>query len=169
MRIGRPWLLIGLALALSGTPLPGGPSRQQTTNAPLDREVGRICIPKISLDLPLREMAHVDDQQTLDRGPSHLAGSSGPGATGNCVIAGHRSTYSSPFRRLDCLQAGDRVIVRDPRGNSYRYLVDRVFVVNPDQVEVIAPTRQSTLTLITCHPLKSERQRLIVQGHLEMD
>lgn len=128
--------------------------------------VGRILIPRLNLDLPLLEMSDVLDQKTLNRGPSHLAGTCYPGQAGNCVIAGHRSTFTSPFRELGELQQGDTIILQDSKGGNFQYQIDRIFPVRPDQVEVISPTETATVTLITCHPLNSDRQRLIVHGHL---
>ena len=88
------------------------------------------------------------------------------GQPGNCCIAGHRSTYTQPFHYLGELAAGDIVVITDAGGVSYTYQVDRIFAVDPSQVEVMNATPDATFTLITCHPIGSSRQRLIVQGHL---
>lgn len=127
---------------------------------------GHIYIPSIGVDLPLNAMASTGDQPPLDRGPSWMQQTGTAGRPGNCVIAGHRSTYTQPFHDLDQLAAGDIVVITDPEGASYTYQVDRVFPVSPSQVEVMNATPDATFTLITCHPLGSSRQRLIVQGHL---
>ncbi len=111
-------------------------------------------------------MRNVDDQAPLDAGPSWLSQTSWPGQPGNCVLAGHRSTFTQPFHDLDQLAAGDTVVLTDDAGASFTYVVDRVFTVTPNQVEVMNPTPDATFTLITCHPIGSSRQRLIVQGHM---
>jgi len=156
-----------LCLALwSLAPLTAQISEQVPAPAESAHRVGRILIPRLNLDLPLLEMSDVQDQKTLNRGPAHLAGTSYPGQAGNCVIAGHRSTFTSPFRKLGELHQGDTIILQDPQGGSHRYQIGRIFPVRPDQVEVISPTETATVTLITCHPLNSNQQRLIVQGRL---
>ncbi len=83
------------------------------------------------------------------------------------MLAGHRSTFTQPFRDLDRLTPGDLVVLTDDTGASFSYVVDRIFPVSPSRVEVMDPTPGATFTLITCHPAGSSRQRLIVQGHLE--
>ncbi len=127
---------------------------------------GRIAIPGIGLDQPLEVMASVEDQEPLDRGPCRIAGTGVPGQPGNCVLAGHRSTFTQPFRLLDRLEAGDRVFIYDGDGRGFIYAVDEVFAVTPDRVEVMDPTPEPTFTLITCHPYGSSRLRLIVKGRL---
>ena len=127
---------------------------------------GHIYIPAIGLDQPLNIMHSVGDQAPLDAGPSWLSMTSWPGQPGNCVLAGHRSTFTQPFHDLDQLAAGDTVVLTDDAGASFTYVVDRVFTVTPNQVEVMDPTPDATFTLITCHPVGSSRQRLIVQGHM---
>lgn len=126
--------------------------------------VGRIAVPRLGLDTPVVEMANVDDMENLNKGASHIAGTALPGAAGNCVIAGHRVTHSKPFLHLDTLVAGDEVLLTDLRGIKHRYLVSGTDVVNPDDVRVMDPTPQPTLTLIACHPPFSARYRLVVKA-----
>jgi LPXTG-site transpeptidase (sortase) family protein len=142
------------------------PAQPAALSPPLLGPGGHIYIPSIGVDLPLNLMASVDDQAPLDRGPSWMQQTGSAGRPGNCVIAGHRSTYTQPFHDLDQLAAGDVVVITDSEGGGYTYQVDRVFPVDPSQVEVMSATPNATFTLITCHPLGSSRQRLIVQGHL---
>lgn len=150
---------------------PAAPAAAPVEQAPAAFTVlgpgGHIYIPAIGLDQPLNIMANVDDQAPLDAGPSWLSQTSWPGLPGNCVLAGHRSTFTQPFHDLDQLAAGDTVVLTDDAGSSFTYVVDRIFTVNPNQVEVMKPTPNATFTMITCHPIGSSRQRLIVQGHLE--
>jgi sortase A len=129
--------------------------------------VGRIVIPRIELDVPLVEMADVDDRENLDLGPAHLAGSALPGRTGNCVIAGHRTTYTHPFFRLDSLREGDVVALIDLSRKCYEYKVVQVLIVEPDEVWVMDPTPENSVTLIACHPLYSARKRIVVKAVME--
>jgi len=101
-----------------------------------------------------------------NQGPAPIAGTALPGAAGNCVIAGHRTTHSKPFLHLDTLAAGDEVLLTDVRGIRHRYLVTGSEVVDPDDVRVMDPTPQPSLTLIACHPPFSARYRLVVKAAL---
>jgi len=112
------------------------------------------------------EMADVDHMENLNKGPAHIAGTALPGAAGNCVIAGHRTTHSKPFLHLDTLAAGDEVLLTDLGGIRHRYLVTGSEVVDPDDVRVMDPTPQPSLTLIACHPPFSARYRLVVKAAL---
>lgn len=129
--------------------------------------VGRIVVPRIGLDAPLVEMADVDDRANLNKGPAHLAGSAYPGQAGNCVIAGHRTTYARPFFSLDTMQAGDEIIVIDLGRNAYTYRVSQVLIVDPADVWVMDATPEPSVTLIACHPLFSARNRIVIKALLE--
>jgi len=126
--------------------------------------VGRIIVPRMGLDVPLVEMADVDDRENLNKGPAHLAGSALPGQPGNCVIAGHRTTYSRPFFSLDTMEEGDEIVLVDLSRNTYSYQVTQVLIVEPDDVWVMEPTSEPSTTLIACHPLFSARKRIVVKA-----
>lgn len=118
----------------------------------------RIRIPKVGLDSLIFEGVDLD---TLSRGPGHWPGSALPGRVGNMVIAGHRVTWTRPFYDLDMLAPGDVVEV-----GAYRYVVDRSFVVDPEDVWIIDPTPDATLTMFACHPKHSAAQRIVVIAQL---
>lgn len=139
------------------------PSAPPTSFAAGDT-IGRIIIPRMSLDSAIIEMANCEDQANLNRGPSHIHGTAVPGAAGNCAIAGHRSTYTQPFAQMGMLQAGDEIDLVELSGVKFVYRVTQIWVVSPDQVSVLDPTPQPSLTLITCHPAGSARSRLIVRA-----
>ncbi|MBU1672324.1 MAG: class E sortase [Actinobacteria bacterium] len=126
--------------------------------------VGGIIIPRVGLDSAVVEMADVDDIENLDRGPAHIRGTALPGREGNCVIAGHRATHGRPFYGLDSLAPPDEIVLVDSAGLRVRYAVTGVLITGPDDVSVLAPTPEPTVTLISCHPVFSTRQRLVVQG-----
>lgn len=109
----------------------------------------------------------------LRKGPGHYPGSAMPGQIGNFVVSGHRTTYSAPFNRIGELRRGDRILI-DTRRRQFVYQVTGRQIVEPDDVEVIAPVpnhprRRPTerlITLTTCHPKYSAAERLIVHGRL---
>jgi sortase A len=107
----------------------------------------------------------------LKRGPGHYDGSAAPGEDGNLGIAGHRTTYGSPFWSLEQLSEGDTIHVLDLDGTEwvYEYREQRIVqpsetwvVEEPDPIDLDAPT----ITLTTCHPRSSAAQRLIAFGEL---
>lgn len=105
--------------------------------------------------------------KALRSGPGWYEESALPGA-GNTAIAAHRTMYGGWFRRLDRLTAGG-VIVLTCDGRVYKYAVTDVFVVDANDWSVIEPTEEPVLTLTTCHPVGSVRQRLVVRAALTGD
>lgn len=146
-------------------PLPT-PTPATTVPAPIaaaGEAVGIIRIPRIGLERAVVHGVAVDD---LRKGPGHYPGTPLPGEAGNAAIAGHRTTYGAPFNRLDELRPGDPVTVTTLRGD-FVYRVTESRVVRPTAVEVLDPTVDNRLTLTTCNPKYSARQRLIVVAALD--
>lgn len=138
-----------------------------TTTAPLPppaagEAVARIVIPKIGVDEIVVEGVSRDD---LKKGPGHYPQTPMPGQPGNSAIAGHRTTYGQPFHRVDELAPGDEIIVTTLQG-EFRYEVSGTEIVLPSQVEVIDDQGDDRLTLTSCHPKYSARQRIIVSALL---
>lgn len=124
-----------------------------------------------------------EDLGNLRRGPGHYAQSPIPGQWGNAAIAGHRTTYGAPFNRLDEIRAGDPIIVetaigthvyvvRDPRTiHEETRMIDvgddaGWMAVDATSLWVVDPLEGAFLTLTTCHPEFSSRQRLVVVAEL---
>ena len=127
-----------------------------------DEPIGRIVIPAIGLDSQLGEGMTLTE---IDRGPAHWPGTAMPGALGNVVVAGHRTTRSSPFRHIDALEEGDEI--RFQVGERVAvYLVTDSFVVEPTDVWIAQQTPSRMVTLFACHPLGSAAQRIVVRGEL---
>ncbi len=129
---------------------------------PAGEAIAMIRIPKIGVEKAVVEGVGISD---LRKGPGHYPDTPLPGQGGNSGIAGHRTTYGAPFFELDQLVAGDEILVRT-LDDELRYVVDRTLVVRPDQVEVLDPTEEARLTLTTCEPRYSARERLIVSAVL---
>jgi sortase A len=107
--------------------------------------VGRIEIPRTGLSAVVAEGL---DARTLRRAVGHVPGSAFPGESGNVALAAHRDTY---FKGLAKVRRGDVVRLSTPEG-EFQYVVERTAVVRPERVDLIAPTPEPTLTLVTCHP-----------------
>lgn len=101
----------------------------------------------------------------LKNGAGHMPATPLPGQPGNSVISGHRTTYGAPFHELDELEAGDTIEV-DTAIGTHVYEVRSVEIVRPTDVWVTEPRDGAWLTLTTCHPKFSARQRLIVFAEL---
>ena len=104
---------------------------------------------------------------TEEDSPSYYPQSAFPGEAGNVLIAGHRGGPAGYFQDLDELEPGDEIILHAP-GVSYTYEVERVWIVEPSEVEVIAPLDYPALTLTTCQRVGKDpaAQRLIVRARL---
>jgi sortase A len=122
------------------------------------RTIGRIEIPKLGLDADLGEGIALS---TINRGPSHWPGSALPGQRGNVAIAGHRVTYTRPFRDIDQLVVGDEAIFTVD-GDRFTYRVTGNEVVTPDETRIAAQTETATATLFACHPPGSAQYRFVV-------
>jgi sortase A len=130
---------------------------------PADGEAaGRIEIPRIGVDDVFVSGVSVRD---LKRGPGHYPDTPLPGEAGNAAIAGHRTTYGAPFKRIDELEPGDEILTTTVQG-TFVYRVRETFIVRPSQSEVLDPTTVNQLTLTSCHPRYSARLRIIVVADL---
>lgn len=101
----------------------------------------------------------------LRTGAGHMPQTSLPGQPGNAVISGHRTTYGAPFHNLDLLEPGDEIEVETALG-LHVYEVRESFVVSPTDVWVTEQKPGAWLTLTTCHPKFSARERLIISAQL---
>ena len=119
----------------------------------------RIKIPRIDVDTVVVEGTTAS---ALRAGAGHYPSTPLPCEVGNVAIAGHRTTYGKPFHALDLLEPGDRITLETPIG-SCTYEVERQFITAPTDVGVVDNTPdEARLTLTTCHPKGSARQRLIL-------
>lgn len=125
--------------------------------------IGIMKIPKIDLKVAIGEGI---DSKTLKYAVGHFEGTAMPGEKGNFCVAGHRSyTYSEYFNRLDELENGDEIIVKTKKG-EYTYKVYEKKVVEPTEVSVLNKTKDATITLVTCTPIRIATHRLIIKGKL---
>jgi sortase A len=135
----------------------GQPASQPETVA-YSTPFARIVAPAAGLDAIVFEGV---DPGTLTRGPGHMPETPLPGDAGNGVISGHRTTYGAPFNELDELQPGDVITVERVSG-THTFTVRETIIVAPTEVWVAEHRDGTWLTLTTCHPEGSARQRLVV-------
>lgn len=133
-------------------------------DTPLDN---RIRIPKLLVDESILEGNSIN---VINKGGTWLRPHSvKPFVKGNTVIVGHRFTYSNPetssFYNLDKLALGDEIAVFWDH-KRYVYEVFNTYVTNPKDVNVEAMSSESELTLYTCTPLWTARDRLVIKAKL---
>ncbi len=124
--------------------------------------LGRIRMPSIGVS---SVVVAGTDTSSLRMGPGHYPGTPLPGTHGTVAIAGHRTTYGAPFRRLDQLGQGDRIELTMPYG-TFVYTVERRRIVPPTAVWVTRRTSYDRLVLSACHPLYSAAKRIVVFARL---
>jgi sortase A len=108
--------------------------------------IGRLEVPRVGVSVMVLEG---DDDDTLSQAAGHIPDTDLPGQPeSNVGIAGHRDTF---FRPLMNLRKGDEIRLTTDRG-AYRYTVDSIRIVSPDDVAVLDPVDHPVLTLVTCYP-----------------
>jgi sortase A len=131
--------------------------------APVEtEEFAQMRVPRLNLSVVVFEGVSAP---TLSLGPGHMPGTPLPGQPGNAVISGHRTTYGRPFFDLDLLGPGDRIEIETAIG-LHVYEVRESFVVKPTDVWVTDDRPGGWLTLTTCEPKFSARERLIISAEL---
>lgn len=111
------------------------------TGAPL----GTLTIPRLDVSVAV---LHGTDSVTLKHGVGHIEHTAMPGAVGNVGLAGHRDTFFRPLRHV---LVGDDVLLEMP-DERIHYRVTSVHVVEPGAVDVLDPSPDALLTLVTCYP-----------------
>jgi sortase A len=124
--------------------------------------LGRIFIPKTGKNFVFISGTGVE---SLKKGPGHYSDTALPGEGGTVAIAGHRTTYAAPFRRLGKLRRGYAITLTMPYG-KFTYSVEGMRSVPPTQTTVLGYARYDRLVLTTCTPLGSASKRLVVTARL---
>jgi sortase A len=123
----------------------------------------RIQIPAINVDAPV---VLGDGWEQLKKGVGQRLGSPNPGLSGNLVLSAHNDIFGEIFRELERLKPGDQVIISTSM-RAYTYVISSTQIVEPTQVDVLAPTERPTLTLISCYPYLVDNQRIVVFADLQ--
>lgn len=134
------------------------PPRRVVERQPLPGDaIAEIEIPSIGVAEYVVEGTGTGD---LRKGPGHYPETPLPGSRGTTAIAGHRTTYGAPFRDIDQLRRGDRIVLDMPSGR-YVYAVEKTQIVDDQDLSVLDPVGYRRLILSACHPLYSAEQRVI--------
>ena len=124
--------------------------------------LGRMDIPRLGMSIAVLQGA---SSRNLRLGAGHIEGTPLPGESGNSALAGHRDTF---FRGLKDVRTNDEIQFQTATG-LFRYAVDWVKIVEPDDMTVLEPsTAESALTLVTCYPfyfLGPAPRRFVVRAH----
>ncbi len=120
--------------------------------------IGKLEIPSIGVSEYVVEGTDTDH---LRNGPGHYPDTPMPGERGTTAVAGHRTTFGAPFRDLDKVKRGDRIVFDLPYGR-FIYRVEQTKIVDDQDLSVLKPVGYKRLLLSACHPLYSAAQRIIV-------
>jgi sortase A len=112
---------------------------------PMGEPIGTIKVPRLGL---AAVVAEGDDKPVLDKLAGHLSDTPLPWNDGNSAVAAHRDGL---FRPLKGIKVGDRIQFETAYGD-FEYRVKETFIVDPDDVWVLNPTIEPSLTLISCYP-----------------
>jgi len=125
--------------------------------------LGRLDIPRLGLSVAVLQGTGT---RMLRLGTGHIEGTPLPGEVGNSAIAGHRDTF---FRGLKDIRKNDEIQFHTATGVSH-YAVDWAKVVAPDDLSVLAPSTEFSLTLVTCYPfyfVGPAPKRFVVRAHMD--
>ena len=107
--------------------------------------LGILEIPRLRLEVPLYNGA---SDLHMDRGAARIDGTAMPGEPGNLGVAAHRDGY---FRVLKDIELGDELMITTENGPE-AYVVLELKIVDPSAIEVLDPTEEQSVTLVTCYP-----------------
>lgn len=130
---------------------------------PGPQQAVRLQIPAIGVDHPV---VQGDGWEQLKKGIGQHIGSPNPGDKGNLVLSAHNDVFGEIFRDLDKLKPGDELIVFTSQ-RTYTYSVQQSQIVEPTQVEVMSPSQEAVVTLISCYPYMVDNKRYVITAYLQ--
>jgi sortase A len=138
-------------------------ARRLQRDAAPDSPIGYISIPRIDAGFVVIDGTGTSE---LEKGPGIYRDTRFPGLGGATAIAGHRTTWLAPFRRINELRPGERILLDMPYAH-FVYTITGHRIVNPDDVRAaIDQVGYSRLVLSACTPLFSAAQRFLVYARL---
>jgi len=151
--------------------MPGTPERIAFLAREMQREVGtgdaigRLVLPRLGASWVVVQGT---DTVSLEKGPGHYPDTAFPGLGRTVAIAGHRTTYLAPFRNINELLPGDRIVLDMPYAH-FTYVVQYTRIVPPTALWVIDNVGYERLVLSACNPLYSAAQRIVVFARLRSE
>ena len=124
--------------------------------------IGRLEIDSIGLS---KVLMNGTDTKTLQNGPGRYPQTPLPGFGETTGIAGHRTTYGAPFRKINEIKDGDEIRIELPYA-AFTYVVQKHEIVRPSDVQIVYPVGYERVVLTACHPLYSAAQRWAVFAKL---
>lgn len=121
-----------------------------------------LRIPQLETTIPVFKST---TETAMTLGAGHLSDTTTLTGEGNIALSSHRD---GAFRILKDVKKGDAITL-DTTAGVRTFIVKKLFIVEPSEVSVLAPTPTTTLTLITCHPfyfVGNAPRRYIVQAEL---
>ncbi|MEL7187127.1 MAG: class D sortase [Pseudomonadota bacterium] len=133
---------------------------QQIADAPVSEAIGLVSIERLGINVAVFDGT---SEKVLNIGAGRIPGTARFGRDGNLAIAAHRDGF---FRGLKDIRVGDAISVKHGDGND-QFVVTNTWIVEPDDVSVLEPTDERSITLVTCYPfyfVGNAPQRFIVRG-----
>jgi sortase A len=137
-------------------------ARREEQQVSTGAAIGTISIRKIGVNF---DIVQGTDETTLEKGPGHYPATAFPGLGQTVAIAGHRTTYLAPFRNINALHTGDKIVLRMPYA-TFTYVVQYQKIVPPTALWVTDNVGYERLVLSACNPLYSAAQRIIIFARL---
>lgn len=132
---------------------------------PGTKQARQIQIPAIGISAPV---VLGDGWEQLKKGVGQHVGTANPGETGNMVLSAHNDIFGELFKDLDQLKPGDTIVLTT-NDRTFTYVVTGTQIVEPTRVDLMAPTPEVTLTLVSCYPYRIDTQRIVVTAILQED
>jgi sortase A len=137
-------------------------ARREARQVKTGDAIGQLQIPKIGVSY---DVVQGTDTATLEKGPGHYPATAFPGLGQTVAVAGHRTTYLAPFRNINALAPGDRIVLNMPYAR-FTYLVQYEKIVVPTALWITHDVGYERLVLSACNPLYSAAQRIVVFARL---
>lgn len=133
------------------------------------QKIGRIRIPRIGLDVTYGEGVYA---KALDHGPGHWPGTPLPGRYGTAVLSGHRNTHTRPFKYLNVLRPGDKVVTSVGKEKSMTFrVVDTTIVPEAKYPAFVLKAAKNpasrNLTMFACHPEGNPIFRIVIRATMD--